>query len=298
MFKQYQHIERFGTDEVSDIELGNCHIFPKIDGTNGTIWKEDGDIHFGSRNRDLENSDNQGFKESLSNDKRIINYFNKHQDHRIFGEWLVPHSLKTYRDDAWRKFYIFDVCVDTDEGYEYLPYEVYSPMLDEYDLDLIPLMAYVKNGSYEQFIKLLESNTFLVKDGLGAGEGIVIKNYSYRNKYGRMTWAKIVRAEFREVHSKTMGAPIINGEVMVEEKIVEKYVTSSVIEKEYQKIAVAEGRWKSQYIPRLLSLVYHELITEDMWNITKEFKNPRINFKTLNNLVIQKIKTEKQEIFN
>jgi hypothetical protein len=290
MFKKYQHIERFGTDEVEDIELGNCHIFAKIDGTNGTIWKEDGDIHFGSRNRDLENSDNQGFKESLSNDKRIIDYLTQHPDHRIFGEWLVPHSLKTYRDDAWRKFYIFDVCVDTDEGYEYLPYEVYSPMLDEYDLDYIPLMAYVKNGSYEQFIKLLESNTFLVKDGLGAGEGIVIKNYSYRNKYGRMTWAKIVRAEFREVHSKTMGAPIVNGEVMVEEKIVEKYVTTSVIEKEYQKIVVAEGGWKSQYIPRLLSLVYHELITEDMWNITKEFKNPRINFKTLNNFGYSKDK--------
>ena len=31
---------------------------------------------------------------------------------RFFGEWLVPHSLKTYREDAWRDFYIFDVMKD------------------------------------------------------------------------------------------------------------------------------------------------------------------------------------------
>jgi hypothetical protein len=297
-FKKYQHVERFGNQEVEGIELGNCHVFPKIDGTNGSIWKEGDGLHFASRKRELIDDDNQGFKAALQNDKCIIDYFNKHPEHRLFGEWLIPHSLKTYRDDAWRRFYVFDVTVDTEDSYEYLPYEVYKPMLEEFGIDYIPLQAYVKNGTYEQFVKLLDQNTFLVKDGMGPGEGIVIKNYSYRNKYGRIVWAKIVRAEFKEVHSKTMGAPIVEGKKMVEEQIVEKYVTTAVIEKEFEKIKTENDGWSSKFIPQLLGRVYHALITEDIWNAIKDFKNPKIDFKTLNHLTIQKIKTEKQEIFS
>ena len=37
-FKQYQHIERFGTSEVESIEFGLCYVFPKIDGTNSSMW--------------------------------------------------------------------------------------------------------------------------------------------------------------------------------------------------------------------------------------------------------------------
>lgn len=51
------------------------------------------------------------------------------------------------------------------------------------------------------------------------------------------------------------------------------------------------------YIPQLLSRVYHELICEEMWNILKEFRNPKIDFKALNNLSIAKVKTVKPDIF-
>ena len=30
-FRKYQHIERFGTDEVDGIEIGTTYVFPKID---------------------------------------------------------------------------------------------------------------------------------------------------------------------------------------------------------------------------------------------------------------------------
>ena len=39
----------------------------------------------------------------------------------------------------------------------------------------------------------------------GIGEGIVIKNYSYKNKYYRVVWAKMVTDEFKEVHRETFG---------------------------------------------------------------------------------------------
>jgi len=296
MFVKYQHVERFGTDEVGGIEFGTIHVFPKIDGTNGSLWLEDGEVRGGSRNREVSlDNDNQGFFVSLKEDERIIKYLEKHPDHRLYGEWLVPHSLKTYREDAWRKFYIFDVCKDTEDGLIYLPYELYTPLLEEHGLDYIPLLCTIKNGSYEQLVNQLEKNTFLIIDGEGSGEGVVLKNYSYQNKYGRTTWAKIVRAEFKEVHSKTMGAPELNGKKMVEETITEKWCTEALIEKEYAKIA--EEGWKSEYIPRLFGVVYHDIVLNEMWNIVKQLKHPTINFKTLNHFIIEKIKRVKSEMF-
>ena len=55
----------------------------------------------------------------------------------------------------------------------------------------------------------MEKNVFLIEDGKGAGEGIVIKNYDFRNRYNRNTFAKIVTSEFKEKHAKEMGASVV-----------------------------------------------------------------------------------------
>lgn len=300
-FRKYQHIERFGTDEVDGIEFGKCYIFYKIDGTNASVWLDkEGKVKAGSRNRELTlENDNAGFYNAIINDERIINYLNKHPSHRLFGEWLVPHTLKTYRQDAWRKFYIFDVCLDKDDGsLEYIPYDIYKPLLEEFNLDYIPPLAIITNPTYESLIKCLEqTGQFLVEDGKGIGEGIVIKNYDFYNKYKRQTWAKIVTNEFKEKHHKEMRCPEIKTEKMIEEKIVDDFCTESFIEKEYTKIVIEQNGWQSKYIPMLLGRVFSELIKEESWNIVKKYKNPKIDYKTLNALVIKKIKETKKEVF-
>lgn len=299
-FRKYQHIERFGTDEVDGIEFGKCYIFYKIDGTNASVWLDkEGKVKAGSRNRELTlENDNAGFYNAIINDERIINYLNKHPSHRLFGEWLVPHTLKTYRQDAWRKFYIFDVCLDKEDGLEYIPYDIYKPLLEEFNLDYIPPLAIITNPTYESLIKCLEkTGQFLIEDGKGIGEGIVIKNYDFYNKYKRQTWAKIVANEFKEKHHKEMGCPEIKTEKMIEEKIVDDFCTESFIEKEYTKIVIEQNGWQSKYIPMLLGRVFSELIKEESWNIVKKYKNPKIDYKTLNALVIRKIKETKKEVF-
>ena len=171
-------------------------------------------------------------------------------------------------------------------------------MLDKHNLSYIPPLAILKNANYESLVKLLDkTGQFLVEDGKGNGEGIVIKNYSYINKYGRQTWAKIVANEFKEIHAKEMGASIVNSTEMIEEKIVNKFCTETFIEKEYSKIVTEKEGWKSQYIPMLLGRVFSEFVKEETWNFVKSFKNPKINFKTLNALVIQKVKETKKELF-
>ena len=299
-FVKYQHVERFGATEVEGIERGTCFVFPKIDGTNASVWiDENGQFSCGSRNRELDReNDNAGFCNYAVGNAALIGYLLKYPTHRLYGEWLVPHSLKTYRDNAWRKFYVFDVCIDSDDGVEYVPYSEYVPLLEEFGIDYIPLLAEVVNGTRDQFYALLEKNQFLIKDGEGAGEGIVIKNYGYKNKYGRTTWAKIVRSEFRDVHAKTMGAAVITGGKIVEEEIVEKFCTTAFIEKEYSKIVSEENGWSSKYIPRLLNTVFYSLVKEECWNFVKEFKNPTVDFKLLLRITTEAIKKAKPEVFS
>lgn len=299
-FRKYQHLERFGTDEVQGIEFGEVYIFPKIDGTNASVWLgDDRYVKAGSRNRELSyENDNAGFFKFASAHDGIIRYLQDHPNHRLYGEWLVPHSLKTYREDAWRKFYVFDVVLDVgDDDFEYIPYEVYKNELDEYGIDYIIPIAKMKNSTYESFMKSLEKNTFLIKDGEGVGEGIVIKNYGFKNRFRRTTWAKIVTTEFKEKHAKEMGVNEIELKKMIEEEIVDEYVTSALVEKEYAKIVNEMDGWQSKYIPILLSKVFYEVINEETWHFIKKHKMPTINFRTLNALTTQKIKEVKKELF-
>lgn len=296
-FKKYMHIEKFGNTEVENIELGTCYIFPKLDGTNASVWmdnEEDG-LQAGSRNRHLTlDNDNAGFLEWASQNNSLNKFLADFPELRLYGEWLVPHSLKTYRKEAWRDFYVFDV---VDENGKYLNYYEYKVLLDEYGINYIPPIKIIKNGSYEDFVfQMNNNNNFLIEDGKGMGEGVVLKNYDFSNKYGRTTWAKIVTSEFKEKHNKTMGAPKTERK-MVEEDIVNTFVTVALCEKVHAKIVNETNDWSSKYIPRLLNTVYYDLVKEECWEFVKKYKNPKINFKTLQHLTFQKVKENLPKIF-
>ena len=297
MFIKYQHLEKLHTDETDGIEVGTTYVFPKIDGTNGSIWEDDHDneIQAGSRNRHLSlDADNAGFLSAMRNSPKHVKLVQAYPHLIFYGEWLVPHSLKTYREDAWRKFYIFDVY--NRGANRYVPYDDYKSILDAYEVEYIAPIAIIKNGNYETYQECLNRNFFLIDDGKGNGEGIVIKNYAYENKYGRQTWAKLITNAFKESHHKEMGAPLVGGEI-IEDKIVSKFVDKHLVDKIHAKITNEMDGWSSKYIPRLLHTVYYDLITEETWNILKEFKNPKIDFRTLNNLCTQRVKELKPEVF-
>lgn len=292
MFIKYQHIEKLNTVETEGIQFGKCYIFPKIDGTNASVWADNNELKAGSRTRQLDlQQDNAGFYNSIIKNPEIRALLNMRGDWRLFGEWLVPHTLKTYRDDSWRKFYVFDVMI----GEEYVDYEDYAPILENYGVEFIRPLATINNPSQEQLINLLNSNTYLIQDGMGAGEGIVIKNYKWRNKFFRQVWAKLVRSDFKDEHRKVMGVGETNGEKQIESTIVDKYVNSTLVDKVYAKIAL-EG-WTSKKIPQLLNIVFYDLVKEETWTFIKQHKFPTINFKNLQYLTNQKIRSLKPELF-
>ena len=317
MFREYMHIEKFGNAEVEGIELGQVYVFPKLDGTNSSVWAQihnsdtdyplcEGepfiDVGAGARTRQLDtihpgNHDNAGFATWLYSDRMsdIWKFIRENLTLRLYGEWLVPHTFKGYREDAWRKLYVFDVY--NDETQQYLSYEQYKPILDNYGIDYIPPLAIIKNASYENFVRILDQNFFLCPDGGEPGEGIVIKNYDYENKFGRQCFAKIIRNEFKELHNKVMGPPDINQGLMNEERVLNKVLTLALVDKTYAKIQNDHDGWTSKYIPELFGRLYYDIIKEELFDSLKEINFGTVNFKTLKAIMIMKIKQLKPELF-
>ena len=281
-YNKYQHIERLGSAEVEGILEGLCYVFPKLDGTNSQLWWNNG-LKAGSRNRELSvESDNAGFYNWALTQSNILSFFENRPDLKLYGEWLVPHTLKNYNSNAWRNFYVFDVI--REDG-SYLPYEEYNALLLFYAIPTIPVLAIKTNPSLSELNSIVSENKYLTSEGIG--EGIVIKNYNYTNKYGRKTWAKVIADEFKV--QKGTSTKDISEQKPIEFQIVETFVTEAFVRKELAKIELVEP-WTPKLIPKLLNTIFHELIVEEMWNILKRFKNPKINFKDLNNLTTSKIK--------
>lgn len=293
---EYMHVERLDNTEVDGLLNGRVFIFPKIDGTNSPIWY-DGELCGGARHRILSiEKDNAGFYASIKDDEKLINFFKAHPNWILYSEWLVPHIIKGYRDDAWRKYYVFDVGVICDGvRTEYIPYDIYKSELDKYDIEYLAPLKIITNPTMDDIYFAANNNFYLMKDGQ-IGEGVVCKNYDYYNKYGNQIWGKFVRAEFRENHYKTMGSPE-SARIPIEQNIAEEYITKALVEKTIAKIKLDNGEWNSKYIPMLLGIMWHEFINENMFDILKKYKSPTINFKKLNSFVIGEIKKKAPEIF-
>ena len=290
IYKPYQHIERLGTDEVEGILDGTVYFQTKIDGSNFCMYLNDGGtLSVGSRNRELTlKEDNQGCMAYILSEPKYLQLVKEHPNCYFFGEWLIKNHIKNYLPQAYKKPYIFDVLEIDDGGGHYIKPDEYIPWLKELDIEYIPVEAIVDNPTQEDIDAILKESYFL-HENPGNQEGIILKRYDFKNKYGRTTWAKIVRDEYKQEKSKPKNPDSI------EKQIVDTFCTVAFIEKEYCKIAV--GGWNSKLIPRLLGTVWHELIVEESWNFIKKFKNPTIDFRLLNALVIEQIKLVKKEIF-
>lgn len=338
-FRKYDHLERHGRCEVHDIDVGKVYVFPKLDGTNASVWMgNDGFIQCGSRNRTLSaDKDNAGFyawvnsQDPVAKTLRLALSAVPHLT--FYGEWLVPHSLKTYRSESWRRFWIFDVYDNTVQAYQ--SFNSYKIFLETYGLDYIPPLSIIENPSIEQLDAAVALNTFQIKDGEGVGEGVVLKNYTWRNKFGRQPWAKIVRNEFKEINAKEFGPHEKKGPDHVEAKIAERYVTKALVDKVRAMIVLAEANkengqvpimmlpdgcavlnydiedydkdepdwqeWeqknRGKIIPELLHRVFYDVVNEDMWDAVKRHKNPTIDFKKLQSFVTYNVKQHAEDLF-
>lgn len=287
-FEKYQHVERLGTEATDGILDGTCYVFPKLDGTNTSVYlNDDGNVEVASRNRVLSiHDDNQGVCNFVLNNPQIIKYVHAHPNRRLFGEWLVPHTIRTYLPRAWRKLYIFDVMEDG----KYLTYDEYYDELLDYEIPIVKCMEQLENPTPEQIQTFIDRCTFLMQDGQ-IGEGIVIKRYDFVNRFGRTTWAKIVRPHVKA--AQKIQRPLNTD--CVETQIIDAFLTPEFVEKEFAKIA-ADG-WNNKLIGKFLNVTWHTFIDEETFNILRKFHNPKIDFAFLNQLAVSRIKEIKADLF-
>jgi len=295
--KFYTHIEKLFmsfasldlNDELEGMLSGEVYISTKLDGSNGSIrLGGDGELLLTSRSRVLSAEfDNQGFWAQFAGDGRFKKYFGEHPTHVLFGEWVYTRGVLKYTEDAVGKFMVFDVF---DSGTdEYLSPESYIDALDKFQIDRIPIVEKIIDPKPEDIMKILGEH----KSGYNADgefEGLVLKNYGFRNKYGRQAFGKIVRDEWKEIQADRSRRVVIED---LEQDIIDNYLTKAFVEKEFGKIE----NYDKRHAGELLGRVWHELIAEETWHIIKKYKNPKIDFARLNQLAIKKVKQTLPEQF-
>lgn len=245
--KKYQSIVRHGKkgthltlEDGSDIV-----IMEKLDGANASFLIGDGKLRCFSRNTELDPSNTlRGFYEWVQS-------LTKEQQPRegliLFGEWLCRHKLDYGENE--NKFYLFDV-YDTEKE-EYLSFDEVSNVADQLDLLLVPVFYAGKFQSMEHIL------SFVGKSELGEkGEGVVVKNYSYRDRYGKQLFTKFVSDEFSEMQN------VKKQKIKTQADALDEFVNNTVTKARVQKI-----------LHKLVDedIIKEDYAIEDMGSILKGF---------------------------
>ena len=270
--KKFMDIERIKESNTSGFNKGDHVVIQeKIDGANIAIrYDSVTDTIIAQSRKQILNSDNnlRGFYEwSQTLDKELVasvlgdNFI-------LFGEWLVPHSIK-YPDDKYNHVYFYDV-YDTSTG-QYLPQSEVKDIVDKLNLTYVPVFY---DG---EFISWEHCMSFVGRTDLGGemGEGIVIKNQTRLNDPNTRSpfYLKIVCEKFTETkgqkHVKVIDPEKLKS--MEENKaLAETIVTEARVAKLLNKF-VDEGilpeDWGAKEMPivakNLTKAVYDDCVKEE-----------------------------------
>lgn len=212
MFYKYQHVANdFNSQEVAGLlDSAEIIIQPKLDGSNCQVWMENGELIVSSRNKVLSlEQDNQGCYQYFCKPwikKKFMQFFTTNPTVKLVGEWLVPHKIK-YIKEAYNNFIVFDgvfMSTESEAGNPiYVDYPLLSDVLLQYSIDHVSYMV-MNNPDISSIKKLFKTFcrffNYLVdvknNHKTCEGEGLVVKNYSYSNRFGRSTWCKLINEEF------------------------------------------------------------------------------------------------------
>lgn len=289
-FRKYEKIHRLGKEETDGILDGVCYIQEKIDGANASVWVGDyGALHCGSRTRDLTkaNDEFRGLLRYVEEHVGIKKLLSEFPHFRLYGEWLVRHSLP-YPEDKYQRFYLFDIF----DGERYLnPIEVQS-FAGMYGIEHCEIFETVKNPTKDYL------EQYVGKSVIGdKGEGIVIKNPKFINQFGDRVCAKMVTQEFKESNAIVFGGNDKHSDTYWEMYIVNKYMTLARIRKIMQKTQpLIDKRLDYEHTPRIANSAYHDLLTEEIWEIAK--KVGTIDFKALKRLAMAKAVQIYKDVLN
>ena len=282
--KKYLDIERCKESYASTFEVGEPIVIQvKIDGSNASIAydsKTNSLVAFSRRQMLNEMNTLNGFWNYVQS--LDVKTFAEILGDRyiIFGEWLVPHSVK-YPEDMYKKFYMFDVWDRETE--QYLTQEDSLAIFDRLR-DYIPHYVWTLYSgpfvSWEHTLAFLKENIYGETPCM---EGIVIKRQNKLwSKSSRLPYyVKIVNEKFSEVHSskpKTIDPEKLAARE-AEQAAVAEVVTKRRIVKQIEKFIedqIIPSDWGGESMKQISKLlpkaVWNDIIKEEP-EIVRQYEN-------------------------
>lgn len=255
-------VANIGAFEVGD----RIVIQTKVDGCNASIAWEDGELKAFSRKRELDMKETLrgfwNFVQSLDKEK-----FRDLGNRCLFGEWLVPHTVKYY-PESYNKWYVFDMFDKDTETW--LPQEEVKAFAESHGL------IYVNTYYDGPFISWEHVKSFLHSPVYGdAQEGCVIKCISKLNSPDCRNpfYLKIINDSFSETkksnHEKKELDPQHCLEKAHAEEIAAQVVTEARVRKDINKM-IDEGILPEQITPKDMAIVARNLPKRIYDDVVKE----------------------------
>ncbi|MCY9220575.1 RNA ligase family protein [Bacillus licheniformis] len=274
--KKYTDIVRLGhrTTEGVLAEDDYVVVYEKLDGANAsfTLNLDTLEMEAFSRNRKLDAENNlRGFYEYT----KEIDQDRLNRDYIYFGEWLVKHKID-YGVNK-NEFYLFDI-YDKHEG-EYLSHVDVVAEAFRLNLTLAPILYAGKYRGFDH-LQTLVGRSALANEATG-GEGVVVKNVSYRDKFGKQLFVKVVSNSFREMHPQK--APRDPAKLNAEQTFVRTFATKGRIDKLLRKM-IDEGVIEEKFdlsdmgviLSHLGGRVYDDLMKEEFDSLPKDFEEKAV----------------------
>lgn len=260
--KKYTDVIRLGhRSTVGVLNEGDyITISEKLDGANASFkLNEENQVDGFSRNGSVDEKNNlRGYygwiKENIK--PELLN-----PTYRYFGEFLINHTIQ-YKPEYYKNFYLFSVY--DDELQEYLPDEIMESEALRLGINTVPL---IYKGKYISFEHLME---FVGKSDMAVnfGEGIVVKNAKYRDKYGHQCFVKLVHEDFTEVQKQKLPKDP-NRPATPEQEFANMCVTKARVDKMIHKL-VDEGILESNFGIEDMRLILNNLGNRIYEDIRKE----------------------------
>ncbi|WP_439197285.1 RNA ligase family protein [Bacillus velezensis] len=274
--KKYTDIVRLGHRTTEGVLTENDYVvvYEKLDGANAsfTLNPDTYEMEAFSRNRKLDSENNlRGFYEYTQKiDPEDLN-----SDYIYFGEWLVKHKVD-YGVNK-NEFYLFDI-YDKKEGVDLSHVAVVTEAF-RLGLTLAPILY---AGKYRGFDHL---QNFVGRSALAnesaEGEGVVVKNVSYRDNFGKQLFVKVVSDSFREMQPQK--APRDPAKLNAEQTFVRTFATKGRVDKLLRKM-VDEGVIEEKFdlsdmgviLSHLGGRVYDDLIKEESDSLPQDFEEKAV----------------------
>lgn len=290
--KKYQEIVRLGHKTTFGVLKEGDHIViqEKIDGANASFRNINGEIVAFSRNHQLsEGNTLGGFYEFVKGLQITIG-----EGLICFGEWTNPHKVKY--PEHQKEFFLYDIYDIVEQ--KYLPFETVKAIGESLGLNIVPVFY---EGEYKSFEHL---QSFVGKTALGGklgeietGEGIVVKNVDYTDRFGNQVFVKLVTEKFAEVQKQKL--PKDPKIALTQEQVfVDITVTEPRIDKFLHKFVdegILDEHWGIEDMKVILKNM-NQRIKEDILKEEKDLLSGDYDDKQLSKAIARKVALTVKEI--